>query len=265
MAATIQNAVANRPSNGAAPTTQELIRKMEPGIRAALPSAITPERFSRIALSALSATPKLQECDANTFLAALMTAAQLGLEPNTPLGQAWLIPYWNGRKNRLECQFQLGYRGMLDLAYRSGQVKAIQARTVYENDEFEVSYGLDQMLRHIPAKSERGDPTHFYAIIDFVNGGRLFDVVTVEEVRAHAQRFSKSCENGPWKTDFEAMAKKTVLKRVLKYAPMAAEFMRGVAQDGTVREEISDDMTPLPVTASEADYETVEEVPANDE
>ena len=91
----------------------DLIKAMQPEIKKALPDVITPERFTRMALSALNTTPKLQECTQMSFLAALMNAAQLGLEPNTPLGQAYLIPYNN--KGTLECQFQIGYRGLIDL------------------------------------------------------------------------------------------------------------------------------------------------------
>lgn len=107
----------------------DLIRAMEPEIRKALPSVVTPERFTRMALSALNNNPKLQECTQMSFLAALMNAAQLGLEPNTSLGQAYLIPYKN--KGVLECQFQIGYKGMIDLVYRNEMVQTIQAHCVY--------------------------------------------------------------------------------------------------------------------------------------
>ena len=92
----------------------DLIKAMEPQIKRALPSTITVERFTRIALSALNTTPKLKECTPMSFLSALMNAAQLGLEPNSPLGQAYLIPFKN--KGVYEVQFQLGYKGLLDLA-----------------------------------------------------------------------------------------------------------------------------------------------------
>ena len=91
----------------------DLIKAMEPEIKKALPEVITPERFTRMALSALNTTPKLQECTQISFLAALMNAAQLGLEPNTPLGQAYLIPFKN--KNVMECQFQIGYKCLIEL------------------------------------------------------------------------------------------------------------------------------------------------------
>ena len=130
-----------------------LIKAMEPEIKKALPSVITPERFTRMVFTALSSTPKLQQCTPQSFLGAMMQAAQLGLEPNTPVGQAYLIPYGN------VCQFQLGYKGLLDLAYRSGEIKDIQAHEVHENDEFEYELGLEPKLKHIPAMSNRGPVT----------------------------------------------------------------------------------------------------------
>ena len=116
-------------------TIPDMVRVLEPEIKKALPSVMTPERFTRIALSALNNTPALQQCTPMSFIAALLNAAQLGLEPNTPLGHAYLIPYKN--KGVLECQFQIGYKGLIDLSYRSGQVKSIQAQAVYQNDDFE--------------------------------------------------------------------------------------------------------------------------------
>ena len=118
-----------------------MIKALEPEIKRALPSVLTPERFTRMALSAINNTPKLAECSPMSFIAALMNAAQLGLEPNTPLGQAYLIPYKN--KGNLECQFQIGYRGMIDLAYRNERMQSIEAHTVYENDDFSYSFGLE--------------------------------------------------------------------------------------------------------------------------
>lgn len=118
-------------------TLKDYVRVMEGQFARALPKVMTPERFTRIALSALSNTPKLMECTRNSFLGALMNAAQLGLEPNTPLGQAYLIPYENRKKGVTECQFQIGYKGLLDLCYRSGEVASVQAQVVYENDKFE--------------------------------------------------------------------------------------------------------------------------------
>lgn len=258
---TIQAATAAKaPAKQENKTMQQYIKLMEGEIRKALPSVITPERFTRITLSALSTNPQLAQTTPQSFLGAMMTAAQLGVEPNTPLGQAYLIPYSN--KGRLETQFQLGYKGMIDLAYRSGEVSVIQAHVVYANDEFEFSFGLEPQLKHVPAKTDRGEPTHVYAMFRTKDGGYGFEVMSIDDVRKHAARYSQSYSSSysPWKTNFEEMAKKTVLKRCLKYAPLKSDFVRAVAQDETIKTEISDDMFDVPGVVVEVNDETGEVV-----
>lgn len=239
-------------------TMQAYIKAMGPAIKKALPSVITPERFTRMVLSALSSTPKLAECSPKSFLAAMMTAAQLGVEPNTALGQAYLLPYRN--HGQMECQFQLGYKGLIDLAYRSGEVSVIQAHTVYENDVFEYELGMDPKLRHVPAKADRGEAVAYYAMFKTKDGGYGFEVMSVDDVQRHAQRYSKSYGSGssPWRSNFDEMAKKTVLKRALKYAPLKSDFVRGVAQDETIKAELSDEMYAVPdETVYEAEGEEI--------
>lgn len=260
MAATnkmIQNATAKNLATTGKPSMQQYIKQMENEIKKALPSVLTPERFTRIVLSALSTNPKLGECTPQSFLGAMMTAAQLGMEPNTPLGQAYLLPYWNGRNNCYECQFQLGYKGLLDLAYRSGDISSIQAQIVYENDEFSYAYGLEPELKHIPAKADRGDPTHVYAVFRTKLDGFGYEVASIEDIRAHAQRYSKSYNSGPWQTSPEEMAKKTILRRVLKYAPLKSEFVRKLAQDETIKNGIDADMYMVEPTYIDEDFATV--------
>lgn len=260
----IQKAAANRAAvkaNDTPKTMQQYVKRMQGQIAKALPSVITPERFTRITLSALSANPQLQQTTPESFLGAMMTAAQLGMEPNTPLGQAYLIPFRN--KGKLECQFQLGYKGLIDLAYRSGEVTSIQAQVVYENDTFEYAYGLEPKLEHIPAVADRGDPIFFYAVFKTKDGGFGFEVMSVEDVRAHAKKYSQSFNSSysPWQKNFEEMAKKTVLKKVLKYAPMKTDFARSLSADETIKHEISDDMFSVP---DETDYIDVENVADNE-
>lgn len=254
----ITKAIEKRGEPSGKKTLQNYIKQMQPGIEAALPSVMTPERFTRITLTALSTNPKLQDCSPQSFLGAMMTAAQLGLEPNTPLGQAYLIPYWNSKKRCTECQFQLGYKGMIDLAYRSGEVSIIQAQVVYKNDEFHYSFGLEPELKHVPASGDRGEPTHVYAMFKTKDGGFGYEVMSMEDVRKHAQKYSKSYDNGPWQTSFEEMAKKTVLKKVLKYAPLKSDFVRQLAQDETIKTEISEDMYEVPNMYIDVDPETGE-------
>lgn len=224
-------------------TLQNTIERMMPEIRKALPNTITPERFSRITLSALSNNPVLKTCSELSFLSAMMTSAQLGLEPNTPLGQAYIIPMRN--HGTFEAQFQIGYKGLIDLAYRSGQVRTIYAEAVHENDRFEYELGLNPKLVHVPADHNRGEVTHYYAVFKLVNGGEGMVVMSKEDIQQHADRYSKAYQRGssPWQSDFDEMAKKTVIKKVLKYAPLSTDFQNKMAQDETVKTEISEDMS----------------------
>ena len=236
-------------------TIKDYINAMSGEIAKALPQVMTPERFTRIALSAVSNTPKLGSCTPQSFLGAMMNAAQLGLEPNTPLGQAYLIPFENRKKGITECQFQIGYKGLIDLAYRSGEVKMIDAQTVYENDEFEYELGMDPVLKHKPARTNRGNPIYFYATFKLTNGGQGFQVMSIEDVQGHAKKYSKTYNNGPWQTNFEEMAKKTVLKKLLKYAPLKTEFVKQVTQDETIKTSISDHMDEVPNEYMDVEYE----------
>ena len=237
----LKNAIAEKENKtDATQAMSDLLKRMHTPIEKALPSVITPERFTRIALTAYSDNKKLQECNELSFLGAMMQAAQLGVEPNTPLGQAYLIPYGN------KVQFQLGYRGMIDLAYRSGEIQMIQAHEVHENDEFEYELGLDPKLRHIPALKNRGEVILYYAVFKLINGGVGFEVMSKEDVEAFAKKKSKTYKNGPWETDFDAMAKKTLVKRMLKFAPLKSDFVRAVTADETIKSGISENMADLP-------------------
>lgn len=261
MAGAMQNTIQNQVAQKAPEqkTLQQYIKNMEGEIKKALPSVITPERFTRIVLSAISVNPQLGSCTPSSFLGAMMTSAQLGLEVNTPLGQAYVLPYRN--KGVLEAQFQLGYKGLIDLAYRSGEVEVIQAHVVYENDDFECEYGLDPKLTHRPADSNRGEPIKVYAVFKTRSGGFGFEVMSMEDVRKHAAKYSKSYGSGfsPWKTNFEEMAKKTVLKRVLKYAPLKSDFVKAAVQDEVIKKGLSDDMYTVPAeNIMDAEYTEID-------
>ena len=233
---TIQNQVTT--TNSGKKTMQQYIKSMEGEIKKALPSVITPERFTRMVLSAISVNPKLASCTPASFLGAMMSAAQLGLEPNTPLGQAYLIPYGNA------VQFQIGYKGLIDLAYRSGDVELVQAHIVYENDTFECEFGLEPKLVHKPADRDRGEAVKVYAMFKTKSGGYGFEVMSMDDVRRHAEKYSQAYKSSssPWKSNFEEMAKKTVLKKTLKYAPMKSDFVKAVVQDESIKTEIAEDM-----------------------
>jgi recombination protein RecT len=223
----------------------DMIKALEPEIKKALPSVITPERFTRMALSALNTTPKLSECTRMSFLGALMNAAQLGLEPNTPLGQAYLIPYNN--KGKLECQFQIGYKGMIDLVYRNEQVQSIQAHCVYENDYFDYELGLNSRLVHKPALKDRGEMVLVYALFKLENNGFAFEVMSKEDIDTHAKKYSKgfSSSYSPWNSNYFEMCRKTVVKKLLRYAPLKTDFLRAVETDESIKSVIAPDMSEL--------------------
>lgn len=234
----------------------------------ALPSFISPERFVRVAVTAVRLNPKLGECTQASFLGALFQAAQLGLEPNVE-GQAYLIPYSNtkyvnGRKTKvLEAQFQIGYKGYIELFYRHGAALTIDMHTVYENDRFEYSYGTNPYLKHCPVLKDRGEPIAYYATATLRNGGTAFKVMSKEECLEHGRTHSKcyitmewsDLENkyvkvdepyfepsSPWAKDLNAMCKKTVLIQLAKVLPKSVELQKAIAMDSTTKSRISTDM-----------------------
>ncbi len=148
-------------------------------------------------------------------------------------------------------------RGLITLAYRSGQVKTIYAEAVHENDEFEYELGLEPKLKHVPATSDRGAVTHYYAVFKLVNGGEGFTVMSKDDIEEHKRKFSKAANAGfsPWQANYDEMAKKTVIKKVLKYAPLSTDIMRDIEADETIKRDISADMS---FVKDETDYVDVE-------
>ena len=238
----------------------------------ALPKGWDEKRFVRIALTAISSNPKLAQACAlspTTFLGSMMNAAQLGLEPNTPMGKAYLLPYNNIDKNTgkkvPQVQFQIGYLGYIDLAFRSGKVKSITAEVRYEKDHWEYEKGINEKLVHIPYdKGDPGEAIGYYAVIrmkDTINpdgtrteGSVITAYMPKFRVLEHAKKFSKSYTRktgtftGPWASDFDSMARKTVLLQALKYAPKASEdamFANAFTMDNTVRYGIEKDASTI--------------------
>ncbi len=149
---------------------------------------------------------------------------------------------------------------MIDLAHRSGEFLTIQAYEVYENDEFEYEYGLDPKLYHKPAMTDRGNVICYYALYKLQNGGNGFEIISKEDVARHAKKYSQShgSKYSPWTNNFDEMAKKTILKKVLKYAPIRVEFQRGIAEDGTIKTEIDEDMSDIPAeNVFEGEFEEI--------
>lgn len=246
MTQTVSNALVQKQN-----TLANLIDRQKSEIARALPKHMTPDRLARIATTVMRQTPQLGQASPASFLGALMTCAQLGLEPG-PLGHAYLVPFKNGKQGTTDVQFIPGYRGLIELARRSGQVQSVSAHVVREGDEFDYAYGLDERCHHKPSMSGKGKVTHVYAIIRYKDGGADFEVMTRGEVEDIRSR-SKSSERGPWVTDWDEMAKKTVLKRLLKRAPMSVEYQQAVVQDEQVRRDISFDALDVAEEPDESD------------
>lgn len=185
-----------------------------------LPKHITPERMVRVAITAMTRTPDLAKCTQESFFEKMMLLSQYGLEPNGR--DAHLIPYWNSKLGVFECQLIIDYKGLVPLIMRTGEVASIHADVVCENDDFKVDLG--EVVKHeIDYRKPRGNAYAFWARIKFRNGGQKCEVMTKFEVDTIRAR-SKAGTSGPWVTDYNEMAKKTVFKRASKWVPLSSEI-----------------------------------------
>lgn len=208
-----------------------LLQASKSQIEMALPKHLTPDRLLRIAMTEASKNPMLLDCTQASFVGAIIQTAQLGLEPGGALGHSYLVPFKNKDKGVLEVQFIVGYRGMIDLAYRSPRVSKVIARPVFDQDEFSYEFGLEESIRHVPnQKGEGKELTHVYVVVTLKDGAKLFDVMTAGEVE-QARGRSKAAEKGPWKTDYVAMALKSVVRRFFKYTPSSIELQQAITLD----------------------------------
>ena len=211
----------------------------------ALPKHVNSERFVRIAITTIRQNPKLAKCSQESLLGALMVSAQLGLEPGT-LGQCYLIPFENKKAGTVECQFQIGYKGLIELLRRSGQLSDIYSYTVYENDDFNIEYGLSRTLTHKPNFDERGEIKGFYAVAILKDGAKAFEYMTKDEVVKHEEKYRKgSYKNDVWNKNFEEMSQKTVVKKLLKWLPVSVEFLEMAAKDEKSFKVIDDKSTEV--------------------
>lgn len=180
-------------------------------------AGIRPERLKLVALTAFTRTPALWTCEPVSVARAIVEAGQLGLEPTGLLGGAYLVPRGN------QATLLVGYRGLVMLAKRSGEVQRVEARVVRAKDAFEYAYGIDQRLEHVPSRElDPGALTDAYALLVYRDGERQFDVMSAAEIEAIRKR-SSTPGAGPWVTDYFEMAKKTVLRRLMKLAPLTVE------------------------------------------
>ena len=224
------SAVATVPRDRQALTAlSDELEKRRSTLESTAASLIDPVRLRGVVLSQFSRTPDLWECDPVTVARAVVECAQMGLEPTGAIGGAHLVPFRNKRTGRKEAQLIIDYRGYITLARRSGEVSKVWARIVRKRDEFHVEAGTEDRIHHVPyiGTEDPGEYTHVYAVIRYRDGSTQFDwdnMVWVDSIRKRA----RASDNGPWVTDYGEMAKKSILRRLMKTAPLTVEARRAI-------------------------------------
>lgn len=224
----------------------------------ALPEHINVKRFARIALTEVRKNPELAKCSPASFMGALVQAAQLGLEPGSGLGHAYLIPFRNNKTQTIDCNFIPGYKGLLALARRSGQIKRISAACVFKGDDFDYALGSEEYIRHKPCgETNPVAVSHVYAVAEFKDGGMQMEVMTRNQIDAIKTR---GRQNPVWNSDFCEMARKTVLRRICKYLPLSPELADALRADGDADADMA-----LPDRPEPAKYKMLTDQDAEDQ
>lgn len=250
-----------------------LLRSLKGNVEQLLPSPDDAARAMRVYQAAISRNPKLLSCTAASLRDCFQKSASFDLEPNTPLQLCHIIPYRNGKLSEAnnaetyDATFQMGYQGVIELAYRSGRVSSVYAETVYEKDTFRISKGLHPDLIHeIPATGDRGKVIGYYAVVAIKGQDPLFDYWPLDKIYAHATRYSKAYQahlkkqysDTPWKEDpgtagFDGMAKKTMVFQACKTAPksISDKFYEALMADDDIglKKQLID-VTPAPTSLS---------------
>lgn len=237
---TTSKAIAKVPDNSllgllASPDVQAQINKVAT-------RHLTAEKLMRLVTGEVKKTPALAKCSVASVMRCVMEAARLGLQPGGALGQFYIVPYG------AEATPIVGYRGLITLARRSGKIRRLEAHVVYEADTFEVRFGTDPGLTHIPSlKAERGDIVAAYMVVQMEGEAIQVEVMTREDILAIRDR-SRASKAGPWVTDFAEMCRKTVVRRGCKYLPMDTEEAEPLAR---AMELDADDFDPMVPTLPE--------------
>ena len=228
-------------------TISGLLLNYKDQIAMALPRHMNADRMARIALTIIRKNQSLRECNPISLFGAIIQASQLGLEVGI---HAHLVPFYNKKSKQKEVQMIPDYRGLMHLARNSGEISSIMAHVVYDGDLFDYQFGTQAFLHHKPAQPTSTEILGAYAIAEFKSGGSQFDFMTKEEINAIRDR-SHAKEEGPWVTDYVAMAMKTVIRRLCKYLPVSVELQRAITLDEeNERGENQDNLAIL-----EADFE----------
>ena len=187
-----------------------------------LPESITPDRFVRVVITEMRSNQKLMECEKASVLGSLMQCAELGLVPSKTTGHCYLVPYG---KN---CNLIVGYKGLIELATRSGEITSIEAHVIREHDDFDVQLGTTKSITHTPNFLEDGNVIGAYAVATFKNGETQFEVMKRSEIDK-IRNMSKG--GNIWKDHFEEMSKKTAVRRLIKYLPVNPELEKALTID----------------------------------
>lgn len=216
--------------NTTAATVKSWLDKSKDAIARELPKGVNMQRFSAVAVNAISTTPMLSACKADSLFFGILKGFRLGLEVNGPLGEAYLVPF-RDKSGSMLATFMPSYKGLIRLARQSGELATLYADVIKENDEYSIQRGTDMCLIHKIKIGRRGETIAFYAAAKFKDGCFDYELMTPEEIE-HIRAKSKAANSGPWMTDYDEMAKKTVLKRLLKRLPMSVEnFAEAVQAD----------------------------------
>jgi len=226
----------------------QLIQNLRPEIARALPRHMDADRMARIALTVVRRTPKLAQCTPQSFMGALLSAAQLGLELGVS-DEAYLVPYEHRKglqAGTIECQFIIGYQGYAKLFWQHPMAKNIDAQAVYTNDEFDYEYGLNPFLRHKPSMDgPQGDPIAYYAVASLTSGGSAFVVLSAEQVKR--LRNGKVGPSGDIPDPMHWMERKTAVRQLVKLLPKSPNLQRALNADETVRTDLREDAIDAPV------------------
>lgn len=220
-------------------TIGQVLKTYQPSFQKLLPSHLTAERMFRVAMACIRQTPKLQECTPHSLVSSLMVASELGLEPGSARGLLYLVPFRNGKKGGImEATPIVGYRGLIQLARNSGDLIYAEAHAVREKDKFDLVYGLAPKLEHRPAMADPGKTIATYSVATLNGGEKLVDMMLfaeIEKVRA----MSRGKDMDPWVEHWDEMAKKTVVRRLMKYLPLSSErLQRAMELDGETVEGV---------------------------
>jgi len=250
-----KNAMAKPSATGTAVSTSkyatvsQMMKQYEPYFKQAIGDEIKTKQFMRTCLTYFNQTPALMECTQTSLIGALMTCAQLKMVPSPILGHVWLIPFKNNKKGgAMECQFILGYKGMIELFYRNQMSNALFPMTVYDDEKFEVYYGTESRIVHEPAKeyhkNRKAVAYYVTATIGYgLTSAKVFWVMTPDEAKDYAYHYSKAYRDdiannrqcSPWSTAFDSMVLKTCMRQLFKWLPISIEMQTMIAQDETVK------------------------------